>query len=48
MEDDIVKCPKCGAQTVRDFNAVFERCINCGWWREYSYNEQRELKQNEA
>jgi DNA-directed RNA polymerase subunit RPC12/RpoP len=27
------KCPKCKAQTVRDMNDVFERCLNCGWYR---------------
>ena len=27
-------CPKCGALTVRDMFCVFERCLNCGWYRE--------------
>jgi DNA-directed RNA polymerase subunit RPC12/RpoP len=26
-------CPKCKAQTVRDMNDVFERCLNCGWYK---------------
>jgi hypothetical protein len=28
-----MKCPKCRSLTARDENGVWDRCLNCGWYR---------------
>ena len=41
------RCPNCGkGPTVRDYMAVFERCLQCGWYQELSHEARRRLLHN--
>ena len=42
------RCPNCGkGPTVRDYMAVFERCLQCGWYQELSHEARSRLLHND-
>ena len=35
-----ITCPNCNADLVHDFNNVFNRCLNCGWYEKRVKNDE--------